>query len=202
MNPSIMLKELKKEASPRTCRTLDAIYQICIEQEERGVYDFSVSTIAKLGNKRGVPKAQSLRNKTGEKYRALLLSFEDQHKDRKKRPKKESPDDWIEEIQSPKHKLLARTQAAELAAANKKLRDFIPPGTRIEVRDHQNFAHNHNEVYLTDLERRALEYLISEEFLGTWDFSISEYGEILDSGEKVVLRAATVDAVKKVLENM
>jgi hypothetical protein len=32
-----------------------------------------VATIARLGYKRGVPKAQSLRNKTGESYRALLL---------------------------------------------------------------------------------------------------------------------------------
>ncbi len=52
---------------------------------------------------------------------------------------------------------------------------------------------------LNNLERRALEYLISEEFLGKWRFSVSEYGEIVDDTRTVVLRAATVDAVKKSL---
>ncbi len=54
--------------------------QICTEQQERGIgYDFSISTIAKLGNNSGVPKAQSIRNKTGEKYRALIQCFADVH---------------------------------------------------------------------------------------------------------------------------
>jgi len=106
--------------------------------------------------------------------------------------------DWIEEIHNPKHKLLARIQASELVAANKKLREFVPPGTRIEVRDYQNEGFG-EERSLNNLERRALEYIISEEFLRKWDFSVSEYGEVLDGGGVVVLRSATVDAVKKAL---
>ncbi len=94
-----------------------------------------MATIARLGHKRGVPKAQSLRNKTGESYRALLHSFEEHHRGDKPRMETRTKDDWIEEIQNPKHRLLARVQASELAAANKKIRDFVPPGTRIEVRD-------------------------------------------------------------------
>lgn len=198
MKPDELLQKLKETASSKACKTLDTIYEICVEQEQRGVDDFSVATIARLGHKRGVPKAQSLRNKTGESYRALLRAFEDQHNDNKPRMEKRAADDWIEEIQNPKHKLLARVQAAELAAANKKLRDFVPPGTRIEVRDYQNEAHSEDRK-LNELERRALEYLISEEFLGKWDFTVSEYGEIVDGAGTVVLRAATVDAVKKAL---
>lgn len=181
--------------------TLDAIYEICMEQKQRGVHDFSVATISRLGYKRGVPKAQSLRNKTGEQYRALLRSFEEQHRGDKPRLESKAEDDWIEEIQNPKHKLLAHIQASELATANKKLRDFVPPGTRIEVRDYQNAALDEDRK-LNNLERRALEYIISEEFLGKWNFSISEYGEIIDSSGTVVLKAATVDAVNKALNNM
>ena len=198
MKPAKLLDKLKETASSKTCKTLDAIYSICLEQEERGLDDFSVATIARLGHSRGVPKAQSLRNKTGESYRALLRSFEEQHCGDKPRIETRAEDDWIEEIQNPKHKLLVRIQASELAAANKKLRDFVPPGTRIEVRDYQNNTQG-EDYKLNNLERRALEYLISEEFLGKWGFSISEYGEILDGTGSVVLKAATLNAVKKAL---
>lgn len=198
MKPDELLEKLKAAGSARAGKTLDAIYEICVEQEQRGLDDFSVATIARLGHKRGVPKAQSLRNKTGESYRALLRSFEKKHRGRKPRMVARTEDDWIEEIQNPKHRLLARIQASELAAANKKLRDFVPPGTRIEVRDYQNEGQGEGHT-LTTLERRALEYLISEDFLGKWGFSISEYGEIVDGNGAVVLRAATVDAVKKAL---
>lgn len=198
MKPNELLENLKETASAKTCKTLDIIYEICLEQEQRGLNDFTVATIARLGHKRGVPKAQSLRNKSGECYRALLHSFEEQHQGDKPRMEARTADDWIEEIQSPKHRLLARIQASELSAANKKLRDFVPPGTRIEVRDYQNDTLELDRV-LNDLERRALEYLISEEFLGKWEFTVTEYGEIVDNTGAVVLRAATVDAVKKAL---
>ncbi|WP_417509598.1 gamma-mobile-trio protein GmtX [Methylophaga sp.] len=201
MKPYELLEKLKETASKKICRTLDAMYEICMEQEQRGIHDFSVATISRLGYKRGIPKAQSLRNKSGEQYRALLRSFEEQHSGGKPRLASKAEDDWIEEIQNPKHKLLARIQASELAAANKKLRDFVPPGTRIEVRDYQNASLDEDRK-LNNLERRALEYIISEEFIRKWNFSISEYGEIIDGNGTVVLKAATVDAVNKALNNM
>jgi hypothetical protein len=74
----------------------------------------------------------------------------------------------------------------------------VPPGTRIEVKDYQNETPGEDRT-LNDLERRSLEYLISNEFLGKWGFSISKYGEIVDGVGNVVLKAATVDAVKKAL---
>ena len=198
MKPNELLEKLKETASSKAAKTLDILYEICLEQEQRGLNDFSVATIARLGFKRGVPKAQSLRNKTGESYRALLCCFEEQHQSDKLRISSKAEDDWIEEIQSPKHKLLVRIQASELAAAKKKLRDFVPPGSRIEVRDYQNDEQDEN-AKLNAQERRALEYLVSEEFLGKWEFSVSEYGEVVDSSGAIVLRAATIDAVKKAL---
>lgn len=145
-----------------------------------------------------MPQAQSIRNKTGEPYRALLQCFATKHKESSPRQAHKGEDDWIDEIDNPKHKLLARVQAAELAAANKKLRDFIPPGTRIEVKDFQNQAHDQS-LQLNNLERRALEYIVSDEFLGKWGFKITEYGEFVDGSGNVVMRAATENAIKKAL---
>ena len=77
MTPIELNEKLKINASYKVQQTLDAIYQICLEQQERGIYDFSVATISRLGHQRGVPKAQSIRNKSGEKYRALISLFAD-----------------------------------------------------------------------------------------------------------------------------
>lgn len=199
MLPDELLKKLKETTSSKVGKTLDAIYQVCLEQEQRGLSDFSVATIARLGHKRGVPRAQSLRNKAGESYRALIGAFEEKNKGKNPPKEVKSEDDWIEEIQNPKHRLLARIQASELAAANKKLRDFLPPGTRIEVRDYQNENVEGEDQILSHIERRALEYIISDEFIEKWDFTISECGEIVDGKGRVVFKAATVDAVTKTL---
>lgn len=135
MKPDELLEKLKETATPRAGKTLDTIYEICREQEQRGLGDFSVATIARLGHKRGVPKAQSLRNKTGEPYRALLRCFEAQHRSDEPEKEDKGEDDWIEEIQNPKHRLLARIQASELAAANKSFATSCrpEPGLRSEI---------------------------------------------------------------------
>ncbi len=68
----------------------------------------------------------------------------------------------------------------------------------MNVRDYQNETMEDGRP-LNDQERRALEYLISEQFLAKWQFSISEYGEVIDDNGNVVLKATTEDAVKKAL---
>lgn len=198
MNAEDFLKNLKQSSSPKVSKTLDAIYQICLEQEKRKIYDFSAATIARLGYNRGVPKAQSINNKTGQVYRELLSFFSSQYTEKKSVIYPKGDDDWIEEINSPKLKLLVRMQAAELAAAKKKLAEFIPPSARIAVSDYQNVILDEDAKF-TNLERRALEYIVSDDFLNKWGFSISEYGEIVDASGTVVLRAATSDAVRKAL---
>ncbi|ENV66252.1 Uncharacterised protein [Acinetobacter junii] len=77
MTPEDLLKELKKDSSLKVQQSLDNIYEVCAEQQERGIHDFSISTISKLGFNRGVPKAQSIRNKSGNKYKALIQCFTD-----------------------------------------------------------------------------------------------------------------------------
>ncbi|EGN74539.1 hypothetical protein A28LD_2033 [Idiomarina sp. A28L] len=202
MNPEDVLTALKSDSSPKASRTLDAIYEICREQEERGVYEFSPSVISRLGLKRGVPRAQSIINKTGERYRTLLRAFEDKHSNSAKSvvtSNKES--DWIDEIPNPAHRLLIRAQESELKAAKKLLREIVPPGERIDVFDYQH-SEQSNDAKLSDIERRALQYIISQEFLSRWSFSTTEYGEIVDGDGNVVLRAATVNAVEKALINL
>jgi hypothetical protein len=200
MKPNDLILKLKENASAKTTETLDAIYQICQEQKDRGIDDFSVTTISRLGSKRGVPKAQSIRNKAGESYRALIQSFADNNSTKGLIKSTKKEDDWIEEITNPKHKLLARIQASELKVANQKLREIIPPNTRINVYDYKNAAPT--DIKLTDQERRALEYLISPTFQKKWNFHSNEYGELVDINNNPVFKVATLDAIKKTLEHL
>ncbi|PTB98559.1 hypothetical protein C9993_07290 [Marinobacter sp. Z-F4-2] len=194
------LLKLKEDATPRTKKTLDAIYEVCIDQMERGANDFSIITISRLGAKRGVPKPQSIRNKSGEKYRALIDSFSNMASG-DVNSSSPSGDDWIEEIANARHKLLVRSLLSELKNAKSKLNEIIPPGTRIDVYDHRS-QKTSEEERLSQQERRAMEYLISNEFFGKWNFCATEFGEVVDENGQVVFKAATIDAVKKSLNNL
>jgi len=198
MTPDELLKQLKSNSSRKIQTTLDAIYKVCSEQRERSIDDYSIATIARLGAGHGVPAAQSIRNKSGEKYRALIKSFEDSSPVKDLSKGKGHSQDWIDEIANPKHKLLAKIQASELNAAEKKLREIIPPNQRIDVYDHKSLSLD-SEHKLTGLERTALEYLISDKFMNKWKFKESDYGEVLDSEGNVVFKVATIDALKKAL---
>lgn len=199
MTPDLILEKLKQNASSKVQETLDAIYQICTEQQERGIYDFSITTIAKLGHGRGVPKAQSIRNKSGEKYRTLILAFSDSNANKTPIRPSKSDEDWIEEITNPKHKLLVRILSSELKQAKKQIDEIIPPKLRIDVYDHKA-PPSQNQSRLTDQEKRALEYIISPRFQKKWLLTPNEYGELVDHNNKPVFKVATIDAIKKSLE--
>lgn len=200
MRPEEIIEKLKQNASQKTKDTLDAIYEICIEQRERGVDDYSVATIAKLGYKRSVPKAQSIRNKSGETYRALLQSFVESTPKKLALVVSKKEEDWIEEIPNPKHKLLVRIMASELKMANQKLKEILPPNLRIDVYDHK--SQPEPTCKLDDVERRALEYLTSTKFQNKWKFKPTEYGEYENDQGEIIFKAGTLSAIKKALDNM
>ena len=200
MNPESLLQKLQSDSTPKIIETLKAIFDVCQEQQDRGINDFSISTIAKLGHMRGVPKAQSIRNKSGEKYRALINCFSEQKTNKKLKVSK-SDEDWIEEISNPKHKLLARILASELKSAKKQLQEIIPPNLRIDVYDHKTNIPS-DDHKLSEQERRALEYISSSAFQKDWGLSSNEYGEIVDNRNKPVFKVATIDALKKALRNL
>jgi hypothetical protein len=200
INPAEVLSKLKENASKKTQDTLDSIYEICVEQNERGLEDFSIATIAKLGRKRGVPQAQSIRNKSGEPYRALLKAFSDATPKKVKLEIPKKDEDWIDEIPNPKHKLLARIMASELKTANQKLKEILPPNLRIDVYDHKSQPEPHCK--LSELERRALGYLTSENFQKKWNIKPTKYGEFEDERGEIIFKAGTLSAIKKALDNM
>ena len=199
MNPEELLHKLKYGSSLKIQQSLDAIYEVCIEQQERGIQDFSVSTIANLGFNRGVPKAQSIRNKTGEKYRALIQCFADSSQTTKLTKPSSTDNAWIEEIQNPKHQLLVRIMASELKEAHQMIREIVPPKQRIDIYDHKNMIPDES-FKLSDQEVRALQYLLSSDFQKKWNLKPTHFGELVDESNKPVFKVSTLDALRKALE--
>lgn len=200
MNDEELLNKLKSGSSAKVQQSLNAIYEVCIEQQERGIQDFSVSTIANLGVNRGIPKAQSIRNKTGEKYRALIQHFADASSQKVKLTKSSQTDHaWIKEIQNPKHQLLVRIMASELKETQQMISEIIPPKQRIDIYDHKNMIPDES-FKLTNQEIRALQYLLSTDFQKELNLKPTHFGELVDESNKPVFKVSTLDALRKALE--
>ncbi|MCG9611083.1 hypothetical protein L1D41_15625 [Vibrio harveyi] len=204
ITPEQVLSQLKKKASSRVQNSLDAVFTICKEQQERGLSDFSYSTIARLGKGRGVPAAQSIRNKTGESYRTLIASFNSSTEDQPKPARNTSKGKmhaWIDELEDPVVKLQANILYAQKKEAERLLNEVVPINQVIEVFD--NVDVSVASIKLTELERSALEYLISSEFLRRHQLELGKNGSIVSSDtQKSFFPVATLDAIKKALQNL
>jgi hypothetical protein len=196
MNPQELLEKLKVGVSARQSKTLDAVYAVCQEQVDRGAHDFSYTTIARIGAGRGVPKAQSIRNRSGEVYQALIKHFAEKAKPNQPRRSK-SADAWIDEISDPKIRLLVSKQQAELIEAKRLVREIVPPGTTIVVDDRRGGLAQHR---LSEAERRALEFLVSDEFLKEWDYMAGDRGEVIDNLGNRKFKPGTIGALRKALQ--
>lgn len=197
MNPQELLNRLKVGASAKQSKTLDAIFLVCQEQIDRGASDFTYATISRIGAGRGVPKAQSIRNRSGEVYQALIKGFAEISESSHKPRKRKSADAWIDEITDPKTRLLVSKQQAELNEAKRLVREIVPPGTTIVIDDRRGGLSRHR---LSDVERRALEFLASDEFLKEWGYVAGDRGEVVDSQGNRLFKPGTIDAIKKALE--
>jgi len=196
MTPQETLEKLKTTTSERCHRSLELIYEVCLEQQKSGINNFSVANIAKVGQSRGIPKAQSIRNSTGDAYRTLIDSFS------KSNGKKTSTfsarhNDWIEKIKDSNIKLLVRSQEADLKKAEKLIREFIPIKSIIEVTD---FTEETPYTPLSELERRALEHILSPEFEKKLNLTKGKQGQMTINNSELLFKVATIDAINKALE--
>ncbi|EMM3096113.1 MULTISPECIES: gamma-mobile-trio protein GmtX [Pseudomonas] len=193
MTPSETLSKLKKNCSLKKQHTLDAVYEVCNEMLSNGEKNFSFSAIARLGIDCGVPNAQSMRNSSGQAYRVLIQAFKEAagpaHHDR-------APSDWIDAIKDGKAKFLARAQEAENHRLRRLLREITPPNLEIRVDDRTPFS---SENKLSEIERRALLYLMSEEFRLQWGCTLGKHGDLIDKKGAKVFRPGTLDAIQKAL---
>lgn len=196
MTPEELLAHLC-EKSPRQKTSLEAIYAVCKDIVESGGTDFSYAGIARLGAERKVPKAQSIANKTGENYQALIKCFVSVPSTRRREPRLRGGDAWANEIKDPQLRILVQRSLAELAEAQRTIKAIVPPGTVIRVDDRSGTA---PDFKLSAIERRAMEYLRSDDFLHDWKLERGRVGDILDPEKKTVFKPGTMQAIEKVLK--
>ena len=198
MNIEELFEKLCSETkNDRVRATLTAINAVCQEQHDRGSRDFSVATISRLGEGRGVPKAQSIHNKTGEIYRALIRAWQSANPMPKK-PKTGSSLDWIERIEDPALKWLVY----DLASTNKALSSELQlcksvKKLNIDLRGDQSFSAEKPE--LMEVERQALVAAIDSKFLERRGWQRTGRGAIVDKATgEVIFKNGFVSAVEKV----
>lgn len=197
MIPEDLMVQLKSTTHRRSHRTLDAIFEICSEHKDNGETDFSYSTIARIGAKRGIPTAQSIRNKTGEPYQLLINCFKESL-DIKNKKQFISSESWIEKITDPKLKLLVKVQEAELKKTKAQLKEIIPPPRAVTVYD---YSEQSAESRLTPCETKALEYLLSDDFFKDHtEFCRGNRADLFDISGQQIFKPGTFSAIKKALQ--
>lgn len=191
-----LLTQLKsKKKRQDAIDNLDAIYKTCDKLLKLSHSDFSVSHIARFGEDFGVPKEQSLRN--NKDYITLIKAFRNESEASgvfKKR--QESRDSWIEEIDNPRLKYLARKISSDLKRAKLQIDEMKPINNTITVHDIGTSSLN-----LNSLETSALNYIASSEFLLDNNFTAGKRGDVIDADGKEIFKVATLDALEKVLNN-
>lgn len=211
INPSDFLEQLCAGAHHRTEASYKLIFQICQEQAARGSQDFSVATIGMLSGERGGPSAGAIRNKTGEKYRALIAVCADSHKGNKKKrgvaASKDTVDDVMEGVSDPVLRARIGLMQAELRSMRgqlQALRNLASQNTVLELSGgtdiHQAPEQN---VKFTDQQLRALRDAISEKTMTHWGWVADKSGRVVveDTGQ-IVFGAGFVSSIEKILELM
>lgn len=200
MNAKDFLDQIKKDSSNRVQQSLDAIYHVCLTQLKNGATDFSYSTISRIGQDEGVPRAQSIRNKSGEKYQQLIAYFKKEAENKNPKKLNRTDEDWVEKITDPTTKILVRQLIHENKRLKSELNEIIPPNSLIEIRDHR--SDDDHVKKLEDFERRALESLLSERILNKLSLTIDSMGAYRDINNKIVFPIGTAMALKKLIKNL
>ena len=203
-----MVEQLCAGADHRKQRSLRLIYDICVEEQEKGSDDYRVSTIGKFSSARGGPGAGTIRNRSGEAYRAIIATFAKEVPKTKRRDKDKAldeADEILEGIADP----VIRTRVNLLLAELRSLRGQLLAAKhlanescsiRIEDRGGTGGQEGGSGPHLTELEGRALRSALSAETLEHWGWTVDEHGRVLSDTGQTVFRMGFVNGIQKVLE--
>ena len=211
--PDDVLASLKALASKRGQKTLDLIHAICSEQHASGIHDYSVRTIGRVSQVRGGPTEQALRNKGGERYRALMAAWAGYtgNATRKLAAKSEPgvADDVLGMIDDARVRALVGSFLAEnrkfkaentlLKASVNLIIDRRPPVPSPALL--QNGAVQVIEPFRTLLpaEVEALEHAISDELMKQMGWTADPKTGRIKQGSASIFKPGFIDGIKKVL---
>jgi len=213
IEPNELFTQLSESASTRKKRSLEIIHNICREQYERGSKDFSIPTIGRLSIEEKGPSIQTIRNKEGQDYRALMQCWADYTNGTTKKTKTKQENTISDEILAGITDPTIRALVGVVLAENRKLKSensLLKQQTKliIDMRPPARPLLNANEntealPQLNNLlpsEITALQNAISNEFLKEWGYTTDNQGRIKYKG-RTMYKAGYVTAIKKVLSS-
>lgn len=204
INPEKIYEDLMNESTNiRIQKTLTAIHNVCKEQQERGSKDFSVKTISKIGEDKGVPRSQSIRNKTGEKYRKLIEAWQLSNPNLIKKVTSGRLN-WVDDIPDATTRFLVNDLIADLSKSrseNNLLKSIkkLDIDMRDKVSNVPSISDHSNKPAFTHSELESLKHAIDNAALSKRGWTIGERGNINDINNKVIFKNGFAHAVRKVL---
>lgn len=206
-HPDVILQEfLDKRPRPQKVKNLHAIHDLCRNQHEVGSRDFSISAIGKLCEDGGILKARGLYNAPLADYKALIEAWAAYAGPAMPKPiKLAATDEYVTRIDDPAVRILVQGVIAErnklkaqlntLKAATKVVVDRRP------VEGVQMDATRALSNGLTDSERRALEKVVSAEFLAEQGWSEVGLGEIVNTRGRTIFDPGFATGLRKLLRS-
>lgn len=215
MTPDQLLEQLKQNCSSRKLRNLEILQEICRKQSERGGKDFSIATIGRLSAEKGGPATQSIRNKTGNDFKALISAWAGHTGgSTRKLPKpNENPIFAVLDlIPDPAVRAVMGTVLAE----NKKLRgqiDLLKRHSEIVIDRRpvsssgtyfsQQIGEPHSVFKkLTESEKIALCHAISDDLIKQEGWEIDQSGRVLNHKKRPIFKAGFATGMKKIISSL
>lgn len=211
MHPDEILAEILKSAGTRKSKSLAVIHATCREQFERGSKDFSIPTIARLAKPAGGPVEGSIRNKTGDDFKALISAWA-KHTGGSSRKMPRAVENpmmaLIQKIEAPE----IRSIMAGVLAENRKLRNEVnllkhaaSKTSYIDLRESAApDTANSLEVLppvlgLTASEIAALRHAIGSEKLAEEGWEIDGAGNLINGNGRHIFKIGFVSALRKMI---
>jgi hypothetical protein len=213
MTPDKLLDLLKAKSNTRKQRSLEIINRICREQLERGSRDFSIATIGRLSSEQGGPSPQTIRNKGGEDFRALIGTWAEDAKGAMKKPPK-IHDSGISSILGKIEDPAVRSIVGSILATNSKLQrevNLLKQQTEIVIdrRTIPSFSTTQVDESLSNLSGRltasettALSHAISSELMDQEGWTIEKSGRVVNNIGRTIFKAGFATAIRKMLNDL
>lgn len=206
--PHELCEALKQISTPKTASSIELIHQICTEQSERGSCDFTIATIGRLSKAVNGPGIQAIRNKTGEKYQAIIQSWADYKQPLKVVSSKvKEQNAWVGDIDDARIKWLVM----DLIAQNSKLTgqlqlakelsniniDLRPVANKYTMESSPQSPVTKSNLLPTEVE--AISHAIDPDTFEKNGWTADKQGRVKDSHGNTIFKAGFVDAIEKVL---
>lgn len=210
MTPDELLDLLKNKSNARKQRSLDIINGICKEQVERGSRDFSIATIGRLSSEQGGPSPQTIRNKGGDDFRALIVTWAEHSKGAMKKPPK-IQESGISSILGKIDDPAVRSIVGSILATNAKLQrevNLLKQQAEIVIdrrtiplsqAKQQDASLSGIADGLTTTELTALSHATSTELMEQEGWRIEKSGRVVNALGRSIFKAGFTTAIGKVL---